>query len=114
MSPYPGKAQQPQEQRYPFPSVCAVFSCVQSVVWLPELAIFTVRADVSAYECTQAISCPTGCFKESQHLSAYIYLSLCNIFVINPETIVVLTEFIDIRHNFDVIILTSVQDNLRE
>ena len=32
-SPYLGKAQQPQEQRYPFLSVCAVFSCVQTMVW---------------------------------------------------------------------------------
>ena len=30
--PYLGKAQQPQEQRYPFLSVCAVFSCVQTMV----------------------------------------------------------------------------------
>ena len=29
------KAQLPQEQRYPFLSVCAVFSCVQTMVWLP-------------------------------------------------------------------------------
>ena len=29
-SAYPGKAQQPQEQRYPFLSVCAVCSCVQT------------------------------------------------------------------------------------
>ena len=28
------KAQQPKEQRYPFLSVCAVFSCVQIFVWL--------------------------------------------------------------------------------
>ena len=27
--------QQPQEQRYPFQPVCAVFSCVQTMVWLP-------------------------------------------------------------------------------
>ena len=32
-SPYLGKAQQPQEQRYPFLSVCAVFSCpVNSII----------------------------------------------------------------------------------
>ena len=31
-SPYLGKAQQPQEQRYPFLSVCAVFPCVQTMV----------------------------------------------------------------------------------
>ena len=41
-SPYPGKAQQPQEQRYPFLPECAVFSCVQSVVWLSEFGIVTV------------------------------------------------------------------------
>ena len=28
-SPYPGKAQQPKEQRYPLLSVCTVFVCVQ-------------------------------------------------------------------------------------
>ena len=43
---YPGKAQQPQEQRYPLLSVCAVFPCVQTMVWLPALGIFTVRTDV--------------------------------------------------------------------
>ena len=31
-----GKAQQPQEQRYPFLSACVVFSCVPTVVWLPK------------------------------------------------------------------------------
>ena len=31
----PGKVQQPQEQRYLFLSVCAVFSCVQTMVRLP-------------------------------------------------------------------------------
>ena len=29
---YPGKAQQPQEQRYPLLSVCAVFPCVHTMV----------------------------------------------------------------------------------
>ena len=37
------KAQQPQEQRYPFLSVCAAFSCVQTMVWLPVLGIFNMR-----------------------------------------------------------------------
>ena len=32
-SPYSGAAQQPQEQRYSFLPVCAVLSCVQTVVW---------------------------------------------------------------------------------
>ena len=32
-SPYPGKAQQPQEQRYPFLPVCVVFLCVQTMVY---------------------------------------------------------------------------------
>ena len=37
-----GKAQQLQEQRYPFLSVCAVFSCVRTMVWLPVFGIFNV------------------------------------------------------------------------
>ena len=50
-SPYLGKAQQPQEQRYPFLSVCVVFSCVQTMVWLPVFAIFNVCTDIAACEC---------------------------------------------------------------
>ena len=42
-SPYPGKAQHPQEQRYPFLSVCAVFPNVQAMVRLPVLGIFNMR-----------------------------------------------------------------------
>ena len=37
--PYLGKAQQPQEQRYSFLSVSAVFLCVQTMVWLPVFGI---------------------------------------------------------------------------
>ena len=51
-SPYLGKGQQPQEQRYPFLSVCAVFSCVQTTVWLPVSGIFSVRPDIDACHCT--------------------------------------------------------------
>ena len=51
-SPYESKAQQPQEQRYPFLSVCAVFPCVQTMVWLPVLGIFNVHTDVDACDCT--------------------------------------------------------------
>ena len=66
-SPYLGKAQQPQEQRYPFLSVSAVCSCVRTVVrlsvsavcscvrtvlWLPVFEIFNVRTDVGACNCT--------------------------------------------------------------
>ena len=29
------KAQQPQEQRFPLLLVCVVFSCLQTMVWLP-------------------------------------------------------------------------------
>ena len=39
-SPYQGKAQQLQEQRYPFLSMCVVFSCVQTMVWLPEFFLW--------------------------------------------------------------------------
>ena len=34
---------QPQEQCYPFLSVCAGFSCVQTMAWLPAFGIFNVR-----------------------------------------------------------------------
>ena len=44
-SPYLCKAQQPQEQRYPFLSVSAVFSCVQTMAWLPVSGICNVRTD---------------------------------------------------------------------
>ena len=58
VSSYPGKAQQPQEQRYPFLSVCAVFSCVQTIVWLPLVpvfGIFNVHTDVDACHCTRGL-----------------------------------------------------------
>ena len=42
------RLQQPQEQRYPFLTVRAVFSCVQTKVWLPVLGVFNVRTDVKA------------------------------------------------------------------
>ena len=40
-SSYLSQAQQPHEQRYPLLSVCAVFSCVQTMVWLPALGFLT-------------------------------------------------------------------------
>ena len=52
-SPYLGKAQQPQEQRYPFPSVCAVFPSVQTMLWLPVFGICNVRTDADACDCTR-------------------------------------------------------------
>ena len=51
-SPYLGKLQQPQEQRYPFLSVRAVFSCVQTMVWLPVFGIFNMHTDVDACDCS--------------------------------------------------------------
>ena len=50
-----GKAQQPQEQRYPFLSVCAVFSCVQTMVRLPKFGIVHVRTDVDACDRTRGL-----------------------------------------------------------
>ena len=47
-----GKAQQTQEQRYPFLSVCAAYSCVKTKAWLPVLGICNVRTDVDACDCT--------------------------------------------------------------
>ena len=42
------RLQQPQEQCYPFLSVCAVFLCVQTIVWLPVFGIFNVCTDVES------------------------------------------------------------------
>ena len=52
---YLGKAQQLQEQHYPFLSGCAVFSCVQTLLWLPVLGIFNMCTDVDACNCTQGL-----------------------------------------------------------
>ena len=46
------RLQQPQEQRYPFLTVRAVLSCVQTKVWVPVIVIFNVRTDVNACDCT--------------------------------------------------------------
>ena len=54
-SPYLDKAQQPQEQRYPFLSVCAVFSFVQTVVWLQMFRNFNMHTDVDACDCTRGL-----------------------------------------------------------
>ena len=54
-SPYLGKVQELQEQRYPFLSVCAVFLCVQTMAWLPAFGIFNVRTDVDACDCTRVL-----------------------------------------------------------
>ena len=44
----PGKAQQPQEQRYPLLSVCAVFLCVQTMVWLDRtILLYVYRSEVA-------------------------------------------------------------------
>ena len=45
----PGKAQQPQEQRCPFLSVCVVFSCGQTMIWLPVWGSFNVRTDTDVH-----------------------------------------------------------------
>ena len=49
------RLQQPQEQRHLFLTVCAVFSCVQTKVWLPMLGIFNVHTDVNVFDCTQGL-----------------------------------------------------------
>ena len=47
--------QQPQEHCYPLLSVCVVFSCVQTVVWLAVLGIFNVNTNVDASHCTRGL-----------------------------------------------------------
>ena len=49
---YPGK---PQKQCYPFLLMCAVFLCVQTMVWLPAFVIFNVCMDVDAGDSTQGL-----------------------------------------------------------
>ena len=46
------RLQQPQEQRYLFLTVHAVFSCVQTKVWRPMIRILNMRTDVNACDCT--------------------------------------------------------------
>ena len=54
-SPYPGKAQQPHKQCYPFLSVCITFLCSQTMVWLLVFGIFNPHADVKACNCTRRL-----------------------------------------------------------
>ena len=41
-----------QEQHYPFLPVCAVFSCVQTMVWLP---VFGILMHAVAHGCTETV-----------------------------------------------------------
>ena len=54
-SPHLGKAQQPLGQCYPFLSVSAVFSCVQTMVWLSVFGIFNMHTDADACDCTRGL-----------------------------------------------------------
>ena len=40
------RLQQLQEQCYPFLPMCAVFLCVQTVLWLPVFGNFNVRTEI--------------------------------------------------------------------
>ena len=56
------KAQQPQEQRYPFLPMSAVFSCLQTMVWLPVFRIFntlspqTLMQAIALGGCTDTVT----------------------------------------------------------
>ena len=52
------KAQQPQEQRYPLLSVCVVFSCVQTMVWLLVFGTFDVQTVLCLRLHTGAVRTP--------------------------------------------------------
>ena len=58
-------ALQEQEQHYSFLSVCAVFLCVQTTVWLPVFGTFNVCTEISACECTRGLyrCCKRVCTK---------------------------------------------------
>ena len=47
------RLQQPQEQCYPFLSLCAVLLCVQTIVWLIVFGIFNVHTESDASDFTQ-------------------------------------------------------------
>ena len=49
------KPQQLQEQRYPFLPVCAVFSCVLTIVWLPVFGISNVGTGADACDCARGL-----------------------------------------------------------
>ena len=49
------RLEQPQEKRYPLLTVRAVFSCLQTKVWLPTLRIFNVRTDFNACDCIRGL-----------------------------------------------------------
>ena len=49
------RLQQPKEQRYPFQVGCAVFSCVQTMVWLPVFGILNVHTHADAGDCTRGL-----------------------------------------------------------
>ena len=49
---YPDKAQQLQDQHYPFLSACAVLSCVQVMIWLPVFEIFNMHRSGDAHDST--------------------------------------------------------------
>ena len=62
------RLQQLQEQRYPFLTVCAEFSCVQTKVSLPMLGIFNVHTDVTVCHCTR------GPYRHSKRVSTESWL----------------------------------------
>ena len=45
-----------QLQEYPFLPVCSVFSCVQTMVWVPVFGIFNARTNVDACDCNRRLS----------------------------------------------------------
>ena len=56
-SPYLGKVQKPQEQRYPFLPMCAVFSSFQTMVYGCRClgCYFNVHTAVDACDCTRGL-----------------------------------------------------------
>ena len=74
--PYPGKAQQqhPQEQRYPFLSVCAVFSCVPTMVSF--LAATRAALPIPISVCSIFV-CPNNGIIFSSHKSSATHSYQC-------------------------------------
>ena len=55
-APTPGKSTAgARAALYPFLSGYAIFSCVQTMLWLPVFGIFNTRTDVDACDCTRRL-----------------------------------------------------------
>ena len=65
------RRQQPQEQHYPFLSVCAEFLCIQTIIWMPVLQILNMHANADAGDCTQTVQTPYESLHQNLKIPCY-------------------------------------------